>query len=69
MSNVIHTSRIEILKHEGPHRTARVAGFDEPFDFGIHGGIKEFYKNKYGTKLPPKEHPATLDYLIAAVAG
>lgn len=69
MSKVVHTSRIEIWKHQGAHRTARVAGFDEPFDFGIHGGIKEFYKNKYGTTVPPKEHPATLDYLIAAVAG
>ena len=69
VSNVVHTSRIEIRKHQGAHRTARVQGFDESFDFGIHGGIMEFYKNKYGAKLPPKERPATLDYLIAAVAG
>ena len=69
MSNVVHTSRIEIRKHVGAHRTARVEGCDEPFDFGIHGGIKDFYQKKYGTKMPAVEHPATLDYMIAAVAG
>lgn len=69
MGNIVHTSRIEIRKHAGPHRTARIKGFAEPFDFGIHGGIREFYKDKYGPDLPPEEHPATLDYLIAAVAG
>jgi hypothetical protein len=69
MSNVVHTSRIEIRKHVGAHRTARVEGFDEPFDFGIHGGIKDFYQKKYGTTMPAVEHPATLDYMIAAVAG
>ena len=69
MGQVVHTSRIEILKHAGPHRTARVAGFEEPFDFGIHGGIKEFYQDKYGKEMPGEEHPATLDYMIAAVGG
>jgi hypothetical protein len=69
MGRVVHTSRIEIRKHAGPHRTARVAGFDEPFHFGIHGGIKTFYRDKYGREMPPEEHPATLDHLIAAVGG
>jgi hypothetical protein len=69
MGQVVHTSRIEIRKHAGPHRTARIEGFDEPVDFGIHGGIKAFYKSKYGREMPPEEHPATLDYMIAAVAG
>lgn len=69
MGQVAHTSRIEIVKHAGPHRTARVAGFDRWFDFGIHGGIKAFYRDKYGREMPPEEHPATLDYMIAAVAG
>ena len=69
MSHVVHTSRIEIRKHAGPHRTARVEGFDEPFDFGVHGGIKHFYQDKYGKPIPGPEHPATLDYMIAAVAG
>ncbi len=69
MGDVVHISRIEIRKHAGPHRTARVEGFEEPFDFGIHGGIKAFYQDKYGKEMPPEEHPATLDYMIAAVAG
>jgi len=48
---VAHTSRIRIEKHEGSHRTAHVENFDEPLNFGIHGGIKDFYQDKYGTAL------------------
>ena len=69
MGEVVHTSRIEIHKHAGPHRTARVEGFDGTFDFSIHSGIKSFYQNKYGMEISAPEHPATLDYMIAAVAG
>jgi hypothetical protein len=39
---VVHTSRVRIVKHEGPHRTAHREHFPEPVQFGIHGGIKEF---------------------------
>jgi hypothetical protein len=46
--SVVHTSRLRIEKHEGPHRTALVEGFTEPIHFGIHGGIREFYRDKYG---------------------
>jgi len=67
--SVVHTSRLRIEKHEGPHRTAHIEGFDDAVDFGIHGGIKHFYQDKYGRELTGPEHPATLDYLIAAVAG
>jgi hypothetical protein len=69
MPRVVHTSRIEIRKHVGPHRTAHVEGFDEPFHFGVHGGIRTFYQDKYGNEWPPAPYPATLDYMIAAVAG
>ena len=68
MGNVVHTSRSVIRKHEGPHRTARIEGFDEPFHYGVHGGILAFYKEKYGMKVE-KEYPATLDHIIAGVAG
>jgi hypothetical protein len=27
---VVHTSRMRIEKHEGPHRTAHLEGFGEP---------------------------------------
>jgi hypothetical protein len=67
--SVVHTSRLRIEKHEGPHRTAHIEGFVEPVHFGIHGGIRHFYQNKYGRELPGPDYPATLDYIIAGVAG
>ena len=67
--SVAHTSRSRIEKHAGPHRTAHVEGFDIPIHFGIHGGIKQFYEGKYGREISGPEHPATLDYMIAGVAG
>ena len=66
---VAHTSRIQIDKLEGPHRTAKIEGFGEPLNFGIHGGIKHFYQEKYGRELKGPEYPATLDHMIAGVAG
>ena len=66
---IVHTSRIQIAKHEGPHRTALIEGFEEPLHFGIHGGIKHFYQEKYGREITGPEYPATLDHLIAGVAG
>ena len=66
---VAHTSHIHIEKLEGPHRTAHIEGFAEPIHFGMHGGIKQFYQDKYGRKVPGPEYPATLDYVIAGIAG
>lgn len=66
---VAHTSRMTIAKHEGPHRTALLEGFDEPLNFGIHGGIRAFYGNKYGVDPGGPDYPATLDHVIAGVAG
>ncbi len=67
--SVAHTSHIRIEKHEGPHRTAHIENFKEPVHFGIHGGIKHFYQEKYGREIIGPEYPATLDYIIAGVAG
>lgn len=67
--SVAHTSRIRIEKHAGPHRSAHIERFDEPINFGIHGGIKQFYQEKYGREITGPEYPATLDHMIAAVAG
>ena len=67
--SVVHTSRLRIVKHEGPHRTAHIENFAEPIHFGIHGGIKQFYKDKYGREVTGPEYPATLDFIIAGVAG
>ncbi len=64
MANVIHTSRIRINRDQGPTRIARIEGFDEPVVYGVHGGIKKFYKVD-----PVEEHAATLDHLVGAVAA
>src|SRR5947209_15842359 len=62
---VVHTSRMRVEKHEGPHRTAHLEGFPEPIHFGVHGGIKHFYGQKYGREITGPEYPATLDHIIA----
>jgi len=59
----------QIATREKKNRTAQLKGFDEPIHFGIHGGIKDFYQNKYGRKMEGPEYPATLDYVVAGVAG
>ena len=67
--SIVHVSQIQIHKHRGPHRTARIGDFVEPVHFGIHGGIKQFYEDKYGSRIEGPEYPATLDFMIAAIAG
>lgn len=67
--SVVHTSRLRIEKHEGPHRTAHIESFPAPIHFGIHSGIKQFYQEKYGRPISGPEYPATLDYMIAGIAG
>jgi hypothetical protein len=64
-----HTSHIRIEKHGGAHRTAHIENFSDPVNFGIHGGIKDFYQNKYGKEIKGPEYPATLDHMIAGIAG
>ena len=69
MGEIVHTSRITIIREYGPTRKAEIEGFNEPVYYGIHGGIKEFYKEKYGREMTGQEYPATLDHVIAGVAG
>jgi hypothetical protein len=64
MDKVVHTSRIRIVREKGPVRRAMIEGFSEPIYYGVHGGIKDFYKVE-----PEKEHAATLDHIVAATAG
>ena len=47
MGEVVHTSRIKIVREKGPTRKAIIEGFNEPVYYGVHGGIKKFYKNYY----------------------
>ena len=64
MSNVVHTSYITITREEGPTRKAVIEGFSDPVFYGVHGGIKKFYRLE-----PQKEHAATLDHIIGGVGG
>lgn len=64
MGDLIHTSRARIYKDKGPLRRAYIEGFPEPVRYGVHGGIKKFYGLE-----PEEELPATLDHIVAAVAG
>ena len=61
---LVHTSKVKIVQKKRPLRLAYIEGFTEPVKFGVHGGIKDFYKME-----PEEDLPATLDYLVASVAG
>jgi len=64
MGKIVHTPQITITREKGPARKAIIKGFGEPVYYGIHGGIKDFYKVE-----PEKEHAATLDHIVGAVGG
>lgn len=64
MNKLVHQSRINITRERGPTRKAVVEGFQEPVYYGVHGGIKDFYKVE-----PEDEHAATLDHIVGAVGG
>jgi hypothetical protein len=64
MGEVVHTSRITITRENGPTRRAVIEGFCEPVYYGVHGGIKKFYRVD-----PEVEHAATLDHIVGAVGG
>jgi len=53
-----------LLSQERPTRKAEIKGFAEPVFYGVHGGIKDFYKIE-----PEKEHAATLDHIVGAIGG
>jgi len=64
MGESIHTSRIRIVREKGPTRRAMIERFNEPIYYGVHGGIKKFYKVE-----PEEELAATLDHIVAATAS
>ncbi|MBL7175234.1 MAG: hypothetical protein ISS66_05340 [Desulfobacteraceae bacterium] len=64
MGQVVHTSHIRIVREQGPTRRAVIEGLPGEIRYGVHGGIKDFYKVE-----PKEEHPATLDHMIGAIAG
>ncbi len=64
MGDVVHTSRVRIVREKGPTRRAVIEGLPGEIRYGVHGGIKNFYKVE-----SKEEHPATLDHMISAIAG
>ncbi|HET7627136.1 MAG TPA: hypothetical protein VFK44_02005 [Bacillales bacterium] len=64
MAKPIEISKIRVFQDEGKTRRAYIGDFKEPFYYGIHGGVKDFYQAE-----PETEHPSTLDHVIAAAAG
>ena len=64
MGQLVHTSHVRVEKIKGPIRDAYIENFRDPIRFGVHGGIKKFYGLE-----PEEEWPATLDHMIAAIAG
>ena len=64
MGEIVHTSRIRIVRENGPTRKASIEGFDEPIYYGVHGGIERSHKVE-----PDKENAATLDHIVAATAA
>ena len=64
MTEVIHTSKVRLVRDVGPVRRAFIEHFEDPVYYGVHSGIADFY----GVQ-PQHEYPATLDHMISAVAG
>ncbi len=64
MGEVIHTTRSRIVRVGGPTRRANIEGLEGDIFYGVHGGIKDFYKAE-----PKEEHAATLDHMVTAIAA
>jgi hypothetical protein len=64
--DVIYRSKVEVTRHRGPYRTARVPGEEAEIAFGVHSAIAEHYGLE-PDKIDP--HATTIDYVVAAAAG
>ena len=64
MGELIHTSHVRVVQDKRPVRRAFIENFDEPFYYGVHSGVADFY----GVN-PEVEYPSTLDHIIGAVGG
>ncbi len=64
----IYVSRVRLVQKPDKIRDAHIEGFDEPLTFGVHEGIRRVYGLPTGAEIKD-EHPATLDHLVAALAG
>ena len=64
MGELVHTAKIKIVQKQRPLREAYIEGFAEPLRFGLHAGYASFYKMQ-----PAEPLPATIDHVVAALAG
>ncbi len=64
LSKPIEISKIKVVQDKRPNRRAYIAEFDEPVHYGVHGGVKDFYK-----AVPEQEYPSTLDHIVSAAGG
>jgi hypothetical protein len=65
-NKVVYTSRVRIVREEGPDRVAYLPAEKDPVKFGVHSEIAEHYK------VSPDDYPThatTLDYIVAAAGG
>jgi hypothetical protein len=66
MQDVVYVSRVEIVRLQGPQRSARLPALDHPVTFGVHSEVAEHY-NISADNFPPDA--TTLDYVVAAAGG
>ncbi|MFC4322974.1 hypothetical protein [Litchfieldia salsa] len=64
MSEAIEISNITVELDKSGDRRAYISDFEEPVYYGMHGGVKDFYKS-----IPEIERPSTLDHIVAAAGG
>ena len=64
MGELIHISHIRIESEGSEVRRAHVERMPTMIRFGVHGGVRKFYKVPAGEDLP-----TTLDHMIAGVGG
>ncbi|WP_273852620.1 hypothetical protein [Guptibacillus spartinae] len=64
MEKPIEIANIRIEQDKGKNRRAYIAHFEEPVQYGVHGGVREFYNAS-----PEEEYPSTLDHIVAAAGG
>lgn len=66
MDEVVYRSEVEIERHVGPLRSAKLPAEREVVWFGVHGAVAEHYGVDPEVSEP---HATTLDYIVAAAAG
>ncbi|MPZ73006.1 MAG: hypothetical protein GEU74_07210 [Nitriliruptorales bacterium] len=66
MGDVVYRSEVEITRHKGPLRSAKLPAEPDVVWFGVHGDIADHYGVDPDIAQP---HAATLDYVVAAAAG